>query len=53
MSFRHNTSPASLSLPTAVVYDASIGAIVTFCGVPVVKRRKKLAANAAGQLASL
>jgi hypothetical protein len=53
MSFRHNTSPASLSLPFAVVCDASIGALVTFRGVPVVKRRRKLAGNAAGQLASL
>jgi hypothetical protein len=53
MSFRRNTSPASFSLPSAVVYNASIGSLVTFRGVPVVKRRQELAANAAGQLASL
>ena len=52
MSFRRNTSPASFSMPSAVVYNASIGALVTFRGVPVVKRRRELAANAVGQLAS-
>ena len=53
MSFRRNTSPASFSMPSAVVYNASIGALVTFRGVPVVKQRQELATNAAGQLAYL